>query len=31
LVLLTVVTALLAVVSRNACRLNGWVGTNAYA
>ncbi|MBP2372670.1 glycosyltransferase family 87 protein [Paeniglutamicibacter psychrophenolicus] len=31
LVILTVIAALLAVVSKNACRLNGWGGTNSYA
>jgi len=31
LVILTVVAALLAVASKNACRLNGWGGTNSYA
>ncbi len=31
LVLLTVIAALLAVASKNACRLNGWGGTNSYA
>ena len=30
LVILTVVAALLAVASKNACRMNGWGGTNAY-
>ena len=31
LIILTVVAALLAVASKNACRMNGWGGTNAYA
>lgn len=31
LVFLTVIAALLAVLAKNACRLNGWGGTNPYA
>jgi uncharacterized membrane protein len=31
LVILTVIGALLAVLAKNACRLNGWGGTNPYA